>query len=393
MRNLPPPSPQNEYAPNQSTLWINGLWFTSLLVTLFSAIVGVLARSWLVKYVPVTTREESDDAYQRWMLDQRTRRWKMERVITVIPLLVQLAFFLFAAGLAILVFNDNPTIGGVVLGMVGLSTLIYLLVTALPLFLPAESCPFQTPLSDILLETHKLFTWFFDKDRRTSEPLEPAFLQTNNLDRHDPTDILATIWYDNLIKSPKPDYVDEAIAELTRKPLTSERLKAFAESDTPKISLKRLEICMNSEHQDLPKRNDVMSNNLLALSQFTSYSESINHEHLGLKETLLDSLNPERPLSRWNFFTEPVRPLAFSIRVPILLAFNQDMGKTEVDEHPWEKLASNLQPKHRVGFLLSSCRALVEGGENLKRVSSFSIAFCMASGKFFQSYTSCSTLG
>ncbi|KAF8985376.1 hypothetical protein BDQ17DRAFT_680318 [Cyathus striatus] len=82
-----------------SDLWIKGLWATSLLVTLFSAVMGVLAKAWSVKFIPVSSKREAKDAYQRRILDKRAKRWQLERVIKFIPLLIQIAAFLFAAGL------------------------------------------------------------------------------------------------------------------------------------------------------------------------------------------------------------------------------------------------------------------------------------------------------
>ncbi|KAH6903216.1 hypothetical protein BKA70DRAFT_1031124, partial [Coprinopsis sp. MPI-PUGE-AT-0042] len=144
------------YQPTTDQLWVNGLWFTSLLVTLFSAIVAVLARSWLVSYVPISNRKEAKDAHKRWILDERAERWKLQKVITVIPQLVQLAFFLFSLGLGIQVYHDNKTLGAFILSLVVGGTLLYLVVTALPLVLPPDSCPFQTPLSEILRDLQEL---------------------------------------------------------------------------------------------------------------------------------------------------------------------------------------------------------------------------------------------
>lgn len=59
------PVVDHKYAPTIGQLWVNGLWYASLLVTLFSAIIGVLARSWIVNYLPLASRQEAGDAYKR----------------------------------------------------------------------------------------------------------------------------------------------------------------------------------------------------------------------------------------------------------------------------------------------------------------------------------------
>ncbi|KAH6910614.1 hypothetical protein BKA70DRAFT_88778 [Coprinopsis sp. MPI-PUGE-AT-0042] len=345
---------EDNYKPSMDDLWINGLWFTSLLITLLSAIVGVLAKSWLVKYVPLAAREDFEEAYRRWTLERSVTQWHMEWVFTMLPLFVQLAFFLFAAGFTIQCFKDHQTLGCVVLAIVGVGVLAYLLATALPL-LPDGLCPFRTPLSEILIQLRKLMS---KKPNATT----PA----SDIDQESLHQVLGKIWEKEL-KSPKQDDVDEAVAQIARRPLTDERLESFADSYTPNIVLKRLERCMTSDYQEDLRRNEIISNHLLALSRFISHSEKTKHKHGDLKSTLKNSLDSKEPLGRWNFFTEPTLPLAFSIRVPLLLAFDQDIATTEVLEQPWEQLARALKPKHRLRFFLASCCALVTGRENLRK--------------------------
>ncbi|KAH6867262.1 armadillo-type protein [Coprinopsis sp. MPI-PUGE-AT-0042] len=368
LRGLPPQ--EDNYKPATEHLWINGLWFSSLVITLFSAIVGVLAKSWLVKYASLPMREEAEDAYQRWAVDQRVRKWRMERVNTMIQLLVQLAFFLFAIGLALQCFNDHQVLGGIISGLVGVGTVTYLLVTSLPLFIHDGSCPVYTPFSEILVYLGRLFNLFWWKaGLRTGLPSD------FDIKKGDHEQVLATIWCDHLIKSPKDEYVDEAVAEVARTHLSSRVLQAFADADTAGISLRRLESCMSPRYEGNPARNEIISGHLLALSRFIGYLD--HNEHRGLRSTLAYSVYMGGPLSRWNYFTEPLLPLVFCVRVSILLTFGRDISLDEVAEEPWEQLARSLQPRYRIRFLLVSCRALAVGGDNLRKLSSRVLTSCM----------------
>ncbi|KAH6899535.1 hypothetical protein BKA70DRAFT_735413 [Coprinopsis sp. MPI-PUGE-AT-0042] len=366
------PLKEDDYRPTVDHLWINGLWFGSLLITLFSTIVGVLAKSWLVEYAPLAMSEDSHDAYRRWKADKSVERWHMKRVVTMIPLFVQLAFFLFSAGLAIQCFNDHRGLGYAVSAIVGFGVVMYIAVTVLPLLLSDGSCPFRTPLSEILLHLWKLLLLFYVK---SSGAARPAVL-TDSPDEKELQDVLATIWTEQLINSPKQDYVDEAFAELARIPLAAPLLKVFADFGAPGVSLRRLDSWMTSSYHADPRRNEIMSNHLLALSHFVDYSES--NEHAGLKSTLKGSLQKGSPFGQWTFFAEQIRPLAHSIRIPILLAFGEDISAIEVAEQPWDQLARNLQLKDRIRFILASCRALARGKCNLKKTSALSITSCMA---------------
>jgi len=52
------------FAPSSSDIWINGLWFISLTLSLLTAFLGVLAKQWLYQYMAVT----SGDARSRALI-------------------------------------------------------------------------------------------------------------------------------------------------------------------------------------------------------------------------------------------------------------------------------------------------------------------------------------
>ncbi|KAF9002354.1 hypothetical protein BDQ17DRAFT_1280625, partial [Cyathus striatus] len=93
---------------------------------------GVLAKAWLAKFIPVTSRREAKDAYDRRILDKRAKRWQLEWIIMCIPLYLQVAAFLFAAGITIQAFDDDPRIGKLSSTLVGIGLAIYLLITIAP---------------------------------------------------------------------------------------------------------------------------------------------------------------------------------------------------------------------------------------------------------------------
>ncbi|KAJ2924182.1 hypothetical protein H1R20_g12913, partial [Candolleomyces eurysporus] len=186
-----------------SQKWVNALWLISLYITLFGAIMGVLAKAWLAKFVPATTRREALDAYHRYKLDKQAELWYLEDVITLVPFLVQIAAFLFLGGLIVQSITDDETLGNALLGFCIAGCATYLTMTILPLFVP--SSPFNTPLSDLLLWLGKMFAalvyWEWPSN-------------SESLVKTDIDEGLAEILYNNLIKSPKPTHVDEAAAEI-----------------------------------------------------------------------------------------------------------------------------------------------------------------------------------
>jgi hypothetical protein len=115
---------------------------------LFSALCAVLAKGWLAKYTPATSGVRSSDACERHLRFEKASLWRLSTIVAGIPLLIQIALFLFFVGLVILTLNDNFGIGLLVLVLTILAAALYLLCTVLPWFSPAS--PFQTTISDFI---------------------------------------------------------------------------------------------------------------------------------------------------------------------------------------------------------------------------------------------------
>ncbi|KIM33607.1 hypothetical protein M408DRAFT_19871 [Serendipita vermifera MAFF 305830] len=136
------------FQPEPTSIHVNGLWFSSLTLTLVSALGGVLAKGWLAKFNPATRRERAVDAYDRQLRALRAQQWRLAPIITAIPLLIQASLFLFFVGLIIQILDNNIQIWLVVIVLVAAAALLYIFSTILPWFSP--SSPFQTPISAIV---------------------------------------------------------------------------------------------------------------------------------------------------------------------------------------------------------------------------------------------------
>ncbi|PVG04922.1 hypothetical protein CPB86DRAFT_661860, partial [Serendipita vermifera] len=139
----PVPEP---FEPDTSFLNINGLWFTSLTLTLSSALGGVLSKGWIAKHSNASTRKTSNDAYARHLRASRIRKWRVGAIISVISLLIQIALFLFFVGLVLILWDAANRIKFTTLALVAMTSLIYLVTTFLPWIFPA--CPLQTPITE-----------------------------------------------------------------------------------------------------------------------------------------------------------------------------------------------------------------------------------------------------
>lgn len=377
------PNPEDMFTTETSARRINGLWSLSLVVTLFSAIMGVLAKSWIVKYASVASKHESGDAYDRWVCNDKAERWYFEKIITAIPVLVQLALLLFLIGFVLQSMDDDPKLSWTVLTPVIFGFFIYIVITVLSLLVPKT--PFQTPLSDIFLGLPAFY--------RSNPQLKSATPTSKDAhrswrDRPDMFEVLLEIWR-MMFNSATPSDVDEAIAELTRKELTSRWWKRFFEYGAVNILHERLKKLMVFSGKRGSK-DEILGTYLLALSRFVDYFDKSDNAELKakLKSELDVFLEPENLLYRWNIFPEPIRALAFCVRTPILQASQKDYDDSEMEELPWETMVHDMLPIYKRDFAIAMCRGLapIEGKERLRKVSAHSITLSMVKGLLASKY-------
>jgi hypothetical protein len=162
------------FEPATSSRWVNGLWFTSLLFSLGSALGASVAKGWTTQFSTTSAGSGWSNAHahsERWC---GVQRWQLKLMIQCLPLLIHIGFFLFGAGLVILLFQDDRDIGIIILILMAVIAVIYLGPIVLPAVFP--DFPFRMPVSDMmvqLLPTH-WNRWSF-KAFPPSEDAQKAF--------------------------------------------------------------------------------------------------------------------------------------------------------------------------------------------------------------------------
>ncbi|KAF6763733.1 hypothetical protein DFP72DRAFT_482110 [Ephemerocybe angulata] len=112
--------------------------------------------------------------------------------------------------------------------------LLYLTMTFIPLFLP--SSPFDTPFSDLFLWLKDLLATL----RHRQPPAESGSRVTEDINEG-----LADILYSKLIRSPKPQFVDEALAEVAHPDFGKKWIDYLCQNETPQILLQRFRTSRN----------------------------------------------------------------------------------------------------------------------------------------------------
>jgi hypothetical protein len=84
------------------------------------------SRGWLAKYRPAIRHgPHSNDACERYLRYLRAKQWHLVLIVGGIPLLIQVALFLFAVGRVILAVTDNLGIGIILFVLTITATALY----------------------------------------------------------------------------------------------------------------------------------------------------------------------------------------------------------------------------------------------------------------------------
>jgi Family of unknown function (DUF6535)/Ubiquitin carboxyl-terminal hydrolase len=139
----PPP-----FSPPRYAVWVNSLWFLSLVISLSCALLATSLHQWARRYIRLTQPARCSPEKRARMraffasgVDKMHIPWAVEGL----PTLLHLSLFLFFGGLVIFLFNVDHEVFTCVVCWIGLFLTVYGLITLLPLF--RQDSPYYTPLS------------------------------------------------------------------------------------------------------------------------------------------------------------------------------------------------------------------------------------------------------
>jgi hypothetical protein len=145
------PADQPSSSPSKYVIWVNSLWFSSLIISLSCAMLATLLQQWARRYLRKTRplrHSPHEQARRRALFADGIYKFHLSVVADALLSLIQLSLFLFFFGLLIYLFNVNHTAFIPAACSILVSVLVYLFITFMP-FLRCES-PYYTPLSSII---------------------------------------------------------------------------------------------------------------------------------------------------------------------------------------------------------------------------------------------------
>ncbi|KAI9458010.1 hypothetical protein BJY52DRAFT_1150034 [Lactarius psammicola] len=145
------------FKPTASTVLVNLAWFGSLVLCLACSVGATLIQLCARRYLALTQGRGApyERAHLRTFMFDGVRRFEVDRILQVVPILLQLSVLLYCLGLLIFLFSIGPRIGFAALVILIIFNLIYAIFTVLPIF--SLNSPYATPYSPL---TWRLFHVF-----------------------------------------------------------------------------------------------------------------------------------------------------------------------------------------------------------------------------------------
>jgi hypothetical protein len=141
-----PGSPPS-FSPPTYAIWVNTLWFLSLVISLTCALIATLLQQWARRYLKVTQTRSTPhkQARMRSFFAEGVEKSLLPSVVEALPMLIHVSLFLFFAGLVVFVWNVHLTIFKFVLSWVSICTTLYGCIILIPVF--RHNSPYYTPLT------------------------------------------------------------------------------------------------------------------------------------------------------------------------------------------------------------------------------------------------------
>uniref|UniRef100_A0A0W0FHX2 DUF6535 domain-containing protein n=1 Tax=Moniliophthora roreri TaxID=221103 RepID=A0A0W0FHX2_MONRR len=122
-----------QFKPDASSIRINIFWFLSLILSLASALFGLLCKQWVREHQRDTTTRTSGEALAlRQLRRDSFEKWGVSSFLSALPILLEVAPLFFFVGVLDLLWNRHPVPFAICFVAVSLSVGLYFLTTLLP---------------------------------------------------------------------------------------------------------------------------------------------------------------------------------------------------------------------------------------------------------------------
>jgi hypothetical protein len=183
--------------------WVNGLWFTSLSLSLSTALFSVLVKQWIQNYISALAGDVQGRVHTRQFRYNGLDQWHVRAVIGLLPVMMHLSLCIFFIGLVIFLKPLDGVITWIVCSLASISYGLYVVSNTIPMLL--LNCPFRTPVSEY---SFRMYSFIF---RQVLKPFTPSSSSTLTLKEmetetrekiHDELDSSSFMWLTQNSSSP-----------------------------------------------------------------------------------------------------------------------------------------------------------------------------------------------
>ncbi|KAH9054978.1 hypothetical protein EDB87DRAFT_1688618 [Lactarius vividus] len=156
-----PAASPSKQSPTAPVVFINSVWFLSLVLSLTCALIATLLQQWARRYLQMVQRNHAPHvrAHIREYFSRGARRFRIIGLVEALPFLILISVVLFFAGLVVFAFLVNHIVAYITLGIVGFCFLSYITLTLMPLIF--HDCPYYTPFTSLLWYSAQIIPFFF----------------------------------------------------------------------------------------------------------------------------------------------------------------------------------------------------------------------------------------
>ena len=146
---IPSTNAQASFKPSASVVFVNSVWFISLVLSLTCALMATLLQQWARRYLQLTQRNHPPHvrAHIREYFARGADRFHISTLVEVLPALLLISVLLFFSGLIVYAFLGNNIVAFITVAVLVCCAIWYLRLTLSPL--KSHDCPYQTPLSPL----------------------------------------------------------------------------------------------------------------------------------------------------------------------------------------------------------------------------------------------------
>ncbi|KAK0498081.1 hypothetical protein EDD18DRAFT_77232 [Armillaria luteobubalina] len=191
------------FCPSMSNSWVNGLWFTSLSLSLSAALFAVLTKQWIHQYLSVPSGTPRDRCHVHQFHYMGLEQWGVGLIIGLLPVLLSASLAVFLVGLVVFIIPLRMSIAGVVGAITLMSFSAYIATNFLPVIYP--SCPYKTPLSQYMFPIY-----VYIQQQIHGYSTARALRDAESVAVHnsaDDMDVQALIWLINILSNPSMENI------------------------------------------------------------------------------------------------------------------------------------------------------------------------------------------